>query len=150
RDQRGHRHHHQLLPPQRKDHRLHPVLQAPPGRLSVAADRPKITDYIQWYRQLPGRAPAFLVSAFQGSKELQAAPGRLSVAADRRSSLRIQRTQEVPGAAELLLPTGSRAALGSHGTYRAPPRAQAFPPEDSQANPEQVLSSASAPRALQG
>ena len=41
---------------------------------------------IQWYRQLPGRGPAFLVSSFQGSRELQAPPGRLSVAADRRSS----------------------------------------------------------------
>ncbi|XP_074705246.1 uncharacterized protein LOC141933998 [Strix aluco] len=43
-------------------------------------------DYIHWYRQLPGRAPTFLVSSFQGSKDLQAPPGRLSVAADRRSS----------------------------------------------------------------
>ncbi|XP_074747834.1 uncharacterized protein LOC141953267 [Strix uralensis] len=43
-------------------------------------------DVIHWYRQLPGRGPAFLVSSFQGSRELQAPPGRLSVAADRRSS----------------------------------------------------------------
>ncbi|XP_074747835.1 uncharacterized protein LOC141953268 [Strix uralensis] len=43
-------------------------------------------EFIQWYRQLPGRGPAFLVSSFQGSRELQAPPGRLSVAADRRSS----------------------------------------------------------------
>uniref|UniRef100_A0A8D0ER69 Ig-like domain-containing protein n=1 Tax=Strix occidentalis caurina TaxID=311401 RepID=A0A8D0ER69_STROC len=46
----------------------------------------KITDYIQWYRQLPGQAPAFLTFTVKGSKELQAPPGRLSVAADRRSS----------------------------------------------------------------
>ncbi|NXD74818.1 TVA4 protein, partial [Eolophus roseicapillus] len=43
-------------------------------------------EFIHWYRQLPGRSPAFLVSVLQGSKELLDPPGRLSVAADRRSS----------------------------------------------------------------
>ncbi|KAI6059647.1 T-cell receptor delta chain V domain [Aix galericulata] len=43
-------------------------------------------DYIQWYRHLPGRGPAFLVSALSGSKPLTDLPGWLVVAADRRSS----------------------------------------------------------------
>ncbi|XP_074705247.1 uncharacterized protein LOC141934000 [Strix aluco] len=43
-------------------------------------------EFIHWYRQLPGRAPAFLAFILKGSKDLQAPPGRLSVAADRRSS----------------------------------------------------------------
>ncbi|XP_030364911.1 uncharacterized protein LOC115617958 [Strigops habroptila] len=43
-------------------------------------------DFIHWYRQLPGRSPAFLVSVHKGSKEVLDPPGRLSVAADRRSS----------------------------------------------------------------
>ncbi|POI19334.1 hypothetical protein CIB84_016921, partial [Bambusicola thoracicus] len=41
---------------------------------------------IHWYRQPPGRAPTFLVSAFKGSKEVPDPEGRLSVSADRRSS----------------------------------------------------------------
>ncbi|NWW46130.1 TVAZ2 protein, partial [Pedionomus torquatus] len=46
----------------------------------------KITDFIHWYRQLPGRGPTFLVSTIKESKEVRAPPGRLRVAADRRSS----------------------------------------------------------------
>ncbi|XP_032305276.1 uncharacterized protein LOC107324950 [Coturnix japonica] len=42
--------------------------------------------YIQWYSQLPGRGPAFLVSAVKGSKEVLDPVGRLSVSEDRRSS----------------------------------------------------------------
>ncbi|XP_074019148.1 uncharacterized protein [Numenius arquata] len=43
-------------------------------------------DMIYWYRQLPGRGPAFLVSALKVSKELPDPPGWLRVAADGRSS----------------------------------------------------------------
>ncbi|NXY79339.1 TVA4 protein, partial [Glareola pratincola] len=46
----------------------------------------KDSDYIYWYRQLPGRGPASLVRILKGSKELQDPPGRLWVSADRRSS----------------------------------------------------------------
>eukprot|EP00076_Gallus_gallus_P030208 XP_015154659.1 uncharacterized protein LOC107055217 [Gallus gallus] len=41
---------------------------------------------IQWYRQFPGRGPAFLVSAVKDSKEVPDPEGRLWVSADRRSS----------------------------------------------------------------
>ncbi|XP_059686197.1 uncharacterized protein LOC132319412 [Gavia stellata] len=56
--------------------------------ISINCSHPniKITDFIHWYRQLPGRGPAFLVSSLKGSKELRNPSGRLSVAADRRSS----------------------------------------------------------------
>ena len=47
---------------------------------------------IQWYRQFPGRGPAFLVSAVKDSKEVPDPEGRLWVSADRRSSaLRLSR-----------------------------------------------------------
>ena len=41
---------------------------------------------IQWYRQFPGRGPAFLVSAVKDSKKVPDPEGRLWVSADRRSS----------------------------------------------------------------
>ena len=41
---------------------------------------------IQWYRQLPGRGPAFLVSTVKDSKKVPDPEGRLWVSADRRSS----------------------------------------------------------------
>lgn len=57
--------------------------------ISINCSHPNLarTDFISWYRQFPGRGPAFLVSALQGSKELLDPPGRLSVAADRRSNV---------------------------------------------------------------
>ncbi|XP_050767965.1 uncharacterized protein LOC127026680 [Gymnogyps californianus] len=56
--------------------------------ISISCSHPNIQsyDFILWYRQLPGRGPAFLVSGTKGSKELRDPAGRLSVAADRRSS----------------------------------------------------------------
>ncbi|POI19542.1 hypothetical protein CIB84_016713 [Bambusicola thoracicus] len=42
---------------------------------------------IHWYRQLTGRGPAFLVSAFTGTKKVPDPEGQLSVSADRRSSV---------------------------------------------------------------
>uniref|UniRef100_A0A8D0G1I2 Ig-like domain-containing protein n=1 Tax=Strix occidentalis caurina TaxID=311401 RepID=A0A8D0G1I2_STROC len=56
--------------------------------VTISCSHPNIqtTDFIYWFRQLPGRVPAFLVSGHKGSKALQAPPGQLSVAADRRSS----------------------------------------------------------------
>ncbi|NXW93857.1 TVA4 protein, partial [Alopecoenas beccarii] len=56
--------------------------------ISINCSHPNIQtgEDIIWYRQLPGRAPAFLVRGIRGSKALSDPPGRLSVAADRRSS----------------------------------------------------------------
>uniref|UniRef100_A0A8C2U8C6 Ig-like domain-containing protein n=1 Tax=Coturnix japonica TaxID=93934 RepID=A0A8C2U8C6_COTJA len=55
--------------------------------INVTCSHPSIqANYIHWYRQLPGRAHAFLVSAVTGSKEVPDPMGRLSVSADRRSS----------------------------------------------------------------
>ncbi|KAM9520598.1 uncharacterized protein ACIB01_016592 isoform 1-T2 [Guaruba guarouba] len=57
--------------------------------ISINCSHPNLrsTDYIHWYRQLPGRGPTFLVSAHKGFKELADPKGILSVAADRRSSV---------------------------------------------------------------
>ncbi|NXJ72609.1 TVAZ2 protein, partial [Rostratula benghalensis] len=56
--------------------------------ISINCSHPdiKITDFIHWYRRLPGRGPTFLVSSIKESKELRVPPGWLRVAADRRSS----------------------------------------------------------------
>ncbi|NWW49522.1 TVA4 protein, partial [Pedionomus torquatus] len=56
--------------------------------ISINCSHPNIAlgDLIHWYRQLPGRGPAFLVSAHKDSKEMRVPPGRLRVAADGRSS----------------------------------------------------------------
>ncbi|XP_074019132.1 uncharacterized protein [Numenius arquata] len=56
--------------------------------ISINCSHPNIQtgDMIYWYRQLPGRGPALLDSAYKDSKELRTPPGWLRVAADRRSS----------------------------------------------------------------
>ncbi|KAK0678869.1 TVA4 protein, partial [Pygoscelis papua] len=56
--------------------------------ISINCSHPNMQtgDIIVWYRQLPGRGPALIVSGHKGTKEVQDPPGRLSVAADRRSS----------------------------------------------------------------
>ncbi|POI20321.1 hypothetical protein CIB84_015932 [Bambusicola thoracicus] len=56
--------------------------------INITCSHPSIrsSDYIHWYRQFPGRGPAFLVSAVKGSKEVPDPEGQLSVSADRRSS----------------------------------------------------------------
>jgi len=56
--------------------------------INITCSHPNIqTGYsIQWYRQLPGRAPTLLVSIFKGSKKVLDPAGQRSVSADRRSS----------------------------------------------------------------
>ncbi|POI19305.1 hypothetical protein CIB84_016950 [Bambusicola thoracicus] len=56
--------------------------------INITCSHPSIrsNEYIYWYRQLPGRGPAFLVSAVKGSKDVPEPEGQLSVSADRRSS----------------------------------------------------------------
>ncbi|XP_074019146.1 uncharacterized protein [Numenius arquata] len=56
--------------------------------ISINCSHPniKVMETIYWYRQLPGRGPALLDSAYKDSKELRTPPGWLRVAADRRSS----------------------------------------------------------------
>ncbi|KAM6334157.1 T cell receptor alpha chain MC.7.G5-like [Alca torda] len=56
--------------------------------INITCSHPNIQprEFIYWFRQLPGRGPALLVSAHKDSKELRDPPGRLWVAADRRSS----------------------------------------------------------------
>ncbi|XP_042687433.1 M1-specific T cell receptor alpha chain-like [Centrocercus urophasianus] len=56
--------------------------------INITCSHPNIqADNIQWYRQLPGRAPTFLVSAVTGFKEVPDPEGQLWVSADRRSSI---------------------------------------------------------------
>ncbi|NXR84623.1 TVAZ2 protein, partial [Pycnonotus jocosus] len=47
--------------------------------INISCSHPKIqgTDYIYWYRQLPGRAPVFLAFTARGSKELPEIGGQL-------------------------------------------------------------------------
>ncbi|XP_067167953.1 uncharacterized protein [Apteryx mantelli] len=57
--------------------------------INISCSHPNIQtgDGIHWYRQLPGQGPAFIASAFRGSKKVQDPPGTLFVAADRHSSV---------------------------------------------------------------
>ncbi|XP_031464752.1 uncharacterized protein LOC116238951 [Phasianus colchicus] len=56
--------------------------------INITCSLPHIqrTDFIYWYRQFPGRGPAFIAFIHEGSKELHDLAGRLWVSADRRSS----------------------------------------------------------------
>ncbi|NXW93019.1 TVA4 protein, partial [Alopecoenas beccarii] len=56
--------------------------------IRINCSHPNIQPYesIIWYRQTPGRAPAFITFVQKGIRALSDPPGRLSVAADRRSS----------------------------------------------------------------
>ncbi|NWS64808.1 TVA4 protein, partial [Chunga burmeisteri] len=56
--------------------------------ISINCSHPntQTNELIQRYREVPGRGPAFLVSAHKGTKEVRDPAGRLSVAAERRSS----------------------------------------------------------------
>ncbi|NXI67900.1 TVA4 protein, partial [Anseranas semipalmata] len=56
--------------------------------INITCSHPNMQCYesIHWYRQLPGRGPAFLVNGHKGSRAVADPPGRLWVAAERRSS----------------------------------------------------------------
>ncbi|NWW54659.1 TVA4 protein, partial [Pedionomus torquatus] len=56
--------------------------------ISINCSHPNVQENtnIQWYRQLPDRAPHHIVTGFTGDKAVRVPPGRLRVAADRRSS----------------------------------------------------------------
>ncbi|NXJ87035.1 TVA4 protein, partial [Trogon melanurus] len=62
--------------------------------ISINCSHPnkKITEFIYWYRQFPGRGPTLIASTLKESREVGNPPGQLWVAADRRSSaLRLAR-----------------------------------------------------------
>ncbi|KFV81829.1 hypothetical protein N308_05033, partial [Struthio camelus australis] len=66
-----------------------PLAEATEGTgISITCSHPNIQSYefIYWYQQLPGRGPAFIVSALKGSQAVQDPLGTLLLAADRRSS----------------------------------------------------------------
>uniref|UniRef100_A0A8C3JM36 Ig-like domain-containing protein n=1 Tax=Calidris pygmaea TaxID=425635 RepID=A0A8C3JM36_9CHAR len=56
--------------------------------ISINCSHPNIqgTTSVQWYRQLPDRAPHHIVTGFTGDKAVRSPPGWLRVAADGRSS----------------------------------------------------------------
>ncbi|NWY22924.1 TVA4 protein, partial [Aphelocoma coerulescens] len=56
--------------------------------INISCSHPKIqsSDFIQWYRHLPGQGPELLALTVKVSKELPEIAGRLWVSADRRSS----------------------------------------------------------------
>ncbi|NWJ08017.1 TVA4 protein, partial [Crypturellus undulatus] len=56
--------------------------------INITCSHPNIKslEYIYWYLQLPGRAPAFIVSTLKDSKAVSEPAGTLLVGAERRSS----------------------------------------------------------------
>ncbi|NWZ33160.1 TVAZ2 protein, partial [Brachypodius atriceps] len=66
-----------------------PSLETTEGNsINITCSHPKIqgTDFIHWYRQLPGRGPELVALTARGSKELPDISGQLLVSADRRWS----------------------------------------------------------------
>ncbi|NXH86822.1 TVA4 protein, partial [Edolisoma coerulescens] len=66
-----------------------PLLETTEGTgINISCSHPKIqtSDYIYWYRQLPGRGPELLALTVKESKDLPDKSGRLWVSADRHSS----------------------------------------------------------------
>ncbi|XP_039589024.1 uncharacterized protein LOC120513550 [Passer montanus] len=66
-----------------------PFLETTEGiGINITCSHPKIqsSDWIQWYRQLPGRGPEFLAVIVKDTKEVPAIAGQLWVSADRRGS----------------------------------------------------------------
>ncbi|XP_058676792.1 LOW QUALITY PROTEIN: uncharacterized protein LOC131568723 [Ammospiza caudacuta] len=66
-----------------------PFLETTEGTgINITCSHAKIqpTDWIQWYRQLPGQGPELLALTLKDTKELPGSAGQLSVSADRRSS----------------------------------------------------------------
>ncbi|XP_067167905.1 uncharacterized protein [Apteryx mantelli] len=95
------------------------------GSININCSHPKIQtyEYIHWYRLLPGRGPAFIVSTLKESKEVQDPPGTLFVAADRQFSvLQLSRPRLRDAAVYYCLlrdPAGQVGAAAGH----EPPRA---------------------------
>uniref|UniRef100_A0A669QZX0 Ig-like domain-containing protein n=1 Tax=Phasianus colchicus TaxID=9054 RepID=A0A669QZX0_PHACC len=56
--------------------------------INITCSHPNIrsNEDILWYRQLPGRGPAFITRAVKGSKNVPDPEGQVLVSADRRSS----------------------------------------------------------------
>ncbi|XP_031989989.1 LOW QUALITY PROTEIN: uncharacterized protein LOC116455812 [Corvus moneduloides] len=79
--------------------------------INISCSHPKIqtSDFIQWYRHLPGRGPELLVSALKGFKELPDIASGLWVSADRRSSALWLRRPRRGDAAVYYCALGTRA-----------------------------------------
>ena len=86
--------------------------------INITCSHPNIqtSEYIHWYRQLPGRGPAFLVSAVKGSKEVPDPRGG-AVGVGRPALQRpVARPAPSRGRGGVLLrrgPTGRRAAAAA-------------------------------------
>ncbi|XP_046793443.1 uncharacterized protein LOC124418291 [Gallus gallus] len=86
--------------------------------INITCSHPNIqtSEYIHWYRQLPGRGPAFLVSTVKGLQE-GAGPGGVAVGVGRPALQRpVARPAPSRGRGGVLLrrgPTGRRAAAAA-------------------------------------
>ncbi|NXL14397.1 TVA4 protein, partial [Setophaga kirtlandii] len=56
--------------------------------VNITCSHPKIqtSDWVQWYRQLPGQGPELLALTMKETKKLPGSAGQLLVSADRSSS----------------------------------------------------------------
>ncbi|XP_063034760.1 LOW QUALITY PROTEIN: uncharacterized protein LOC134430808 [Melospiza melodia melodia] len=130
-----------------------PFLETTEGTgINITCAHTKIqpTDWIQWYRQLPGQGPELLVLTLKDTKELPGSAGQLSVSADRSSSwlwlaeprrgdaavyyCALRARAEEPG----LLPgtnRGGRGRAGPAGGAAAPPAGAAEPRSSRAAGP---------------
>uniref|UniRef100_A0A8U7NIT0 Uncharacterized protein n=1 Tax=Corvus moneduloides TaxID=1196302 RepID=A0A8U7NIT0_CORMO len=93
--------------------------------INISCSHPKIqtSDFIQWYRHLPGRGPELLVSALKGFKELPDIASGLWVSADRRSSALWLRRPRRGDAAVYYCALGDTGRGAGAAAGHEPPRA---------------------------
>ncbi|XP_048177759.1 uncharacterized protein LOC125334689 [Corvus hawaiiensis] len=93
--------------------------------INISCSHPKIQtgDWIQWYRQLPGRGPELLALTVKESKELPDIAGGLWVSADRRSSALWLRRPRRGDAAVYYCALGDTGRGAGAAAGHEPPRA---------------------------
>ncbi|XP_031989987.1 uncharacterized protein LOC116455808 [Corvus moneduloides] len=93
--------------------------------INISCSHPKIqtSEFIYWYRHLPGRGPEFLAHIVKESKELPDIAGGLWVSADRRSSALWLRRPRRGDAAVYYCALGDTGRGAGAAAGHEPPRA---------------------------
>ncbi|XP_050196653.1 uncharacterized protein LOC126653172, partial [Myiozetetes cayanensis] len=127
-----------------------PLVETTEGtQITINCSHPDIqsSEYIYWYRQLPGRGPELLGNVLKGSKELPDKAAKLSVSPDRRwSSLCLSRPRLKDAAVYSCALAGTARAAGAAAGHEPPRRGRAGP--GAQRRPGPAGAAPAPPRAL--